>query len=477
MPNADNAKQFVEQAFDLWRKRRTFKGFVGLTIILNSMLLIGASGLYFILTKTSVVSNASQYATFFVYCALLFGIINIIFLCVWAYWRALPSNSEDKLEILFAPHADAEASDLIYMLYKELCEDIATRQMQHIMQCRHLSENHLVRNPADSHRLLVSTGARLVIYGTVAKGKIKGNDYAGFRTISFSVRHRTLAPNETIHVAKDLAAALAFRTFCVDNNNSFIQHDVVVRNISEVSRFFIGLALTLDGRLDEAIYLLEPLLREVTKKTIAKADNPQLAIFSETIKSCLAIVLETLFNRTYEAGLIDHITQREYDIQALECDNILNKLLALEKRTASFYLGRAIIRFHFGDIDGAFSAVEEAKRLATFNSAAPLLSMSFLYLWTKNYEQAYIQYMLAGKSKNYEILTVTSALQFLNTMNILYPDRKELIFALAFVNDRFFDQNVALRDYQSFLDTNPTVELNDFSTFAERRVRRIMEIQ
>ncbi len=476
MPNADNAKQFVEQAADLWRKRRTFKGLVGLSIILNSMLLCFVlPGAYFILTKTDVITIATHYAIFFVYCALFVGLANLLLFCTWAYWRTLPVASDGKPEILFAPHADEEASDLVYRLYKELCEDIAARQMQHILKCRHLSENHMVRNHADAHELVIRSGARLVIYGTVAKGKIKGDDVEGFRTISFTVRHRNLSPNERTPVMKNLAAAFAFRTFCVKNKNSFIEHDVVIRNISEVTRFFIGLGLTLDDKLEEPLSLLEPLLKDVEKKAAAQADNPQLALFSESIKSCLTFVLQATFNRTYEAGLIDHITQREYDPQARECEGVLNKLLALDKRTSSFYLGRAIIRFHFDDIDGAFAAADHAKRLAPFNNAAPHLSLAFLHLWRKNYRRAFMQYMRAGKCKDCNIQTVTSALQFLNTMALLNPDRQELLFALAFVNDQFFDQNVALRDYQTFLTSKSAEDLSEFTTFAERRIKRIRE--
>jgi len=380
MPSTDKAKQFIEQVYELWPKRKTFKGLIGLSVVLNSSVFGVLSVVYFILTKTAIINTAAHSITFFVSCICLLGVVNLVLFFVWIYWRTLPAVSDDKIEILFAPHADVEASDFVFKLYKKLCEDIAMRQMQHILKCRHLSENHVVRNHADAHKLVAKTGARLVIYGTVAKGKIKGDSIEGFRTISFTVRHRNLAPNERTPVIKDLAAAIAFRRFSVKDKDSFIEHDVVVTNISEVTRFFIGLGLTLDGKLEEASALLDPLLCEVEKKAICQADNPQLMVFSEAIKSCLTVVLEASFTRIYEAGLIDHITQRDYDPQAHECDTVLKKLLALDKRTSSFYLGQAIIKFHFGDIKAAFAAVRHAKRLAPFNNAASHLSLAFQHL-------------------------------------------------------------------------------------------------
>jgi len=87
-----------------------------------------------------------------------------------------------------------------------------------------------------------------------------------------------------------------------------------------------------------------------------------------------------------------------------------------------------------------------------------------------------MQYMRAGKCKDYNIQTVMSVLQFLNTMLRIYPDRKELLFALAFVNDRFLDQKVALYDYQAFLASKPAQNLNEFTIFAERRVKKIQKV-
>ncbi|MCX7010433.1 MAG: hypothetical protein NTY53_24860 [Kiritimatiellaeota bacterium] len=477
MPNADTAREFVEQIVDLWRKRRTFKGLFGFLIVVNSILFAAFSAAYFVLSKTEVIVTASHYANYFVVCGLIFGFGNLGMLVIWAYWRTLPIASSDNIEILFAPSADPEASDLVYKIYEKFRFDISARKMGSIVKCRHLPENIHVRDNQDAHVLLVRTGARLVVYGLVGRGKLQGDQIEGFRSISFTVRHRNLAPQEHIPIAKDLAAALASRTFCAREANSFIEQDVVIGNISEVSRFFIALAVTLDGRIDDAIQLLNPLLNEVEAKAQAKANNPHLILFLEAIKSCLTVALQTKFTRVYEACLVDHITEREYDEQARQCDAILTRLLQLNRRTASFFLGSAIIRFHFGDIDGAKAAVEHAKRLSSFDNAAPHLSMAFLHLWKNQYRQAFMQYMRAGKCKNQDMQTITSVLLFLNTMLRLYPDRQELRFAIGFVNDRFFDQQVALGDYQSFLAGNPKPELDEFRVFAERQSKKIHDAE
>lgn len=473
MPNADSAREFVEQVADLWRKRRTFKGLFGLLIVVNSLLFALFALAYFLLSKTDVITTAPHFVNFFVVCGLIFGLGNLAMLGTWAYWRTLPIAPSDKIMILFAPSADPEASDLVYKLYERFRADISARQMGGVMECRHLPEHIPVRNSQEAHVLLGKTGARLAVYGFITRGKLKGDDVEGFTSISFTVRHRTLGPQERAPVLRDLAAAIAFRTFCAKDADSFIERNVVVNNLSEVSLFFVALALTLDGRVDDAIKLLDPLLVTVESKARAKANNAQITAFLQAIKSCLTVALQASFTRTYESHLVDHITDRAYDEQARQCEAILANLLRLNRRTASYFLGNAIIRFHFGDIIGARAAVEHAKRLSAFDHAGPYLSMAFLNLWEKQYRPAFMQYMRAGRCKDQGVETITSVLLFLNTMLRLHPDRHELRFAIAFVNDRFFDQRMALRDYKIFLASEPNPDLEEFRAFASRQIEKI----
>ncbi len=473
MPNADNAREFVDQIADLWRKRRTFKGLFGLVIVTNSLLFTLIALVYFLLSKTDVITTAHHFVNFFVACGLFIGLGNLAILGTWAYWRTPPTARSDKILILFAPSADPEASDLVYKLFERFRADIYARQMESVIECCHLPEHIPVRNNQEAHVLLAKTGARLIVYGIITRGKLKGVDVEGFTSISFAVRHRSLGRQEQVPVMRDLTAALAFRTFCAKDTDSFIERHVVVHNLSEVSLFFVALALTLDARIDDAIKFLEPLLATVQSKANAKANNPQITAFLQAVKSCLSVALQASFTRIYDSQLVDHITERAYDDQARQCEVILGRLLKLSRSTASYFMGNAIIRFHFGDIAGAKAAIEHAKRLSSFDHAGPYLSMAFLNMWERQYRPAFMQYMRAGRCKNQGVETITSVLQFLNTMLRLHPDRHELRFAIAFVNDRFYDQQIALRDYRMFLLSKPDSNLDEFKLFATRQVNKI----
>lgn len=473
MPGADNPKEFVEQIASLWRQRRTFKGLVGLTFFLNSLLLLLFSGAFFMLDKCGVVETSRSCAVFFATGALIIGIINVGMFVTWTYWRMLPINSKETITVLFAPHADRECSELVNRLFERFRDDLRTRRLDGLLQCRHLPEHYTVRDHQDAHALLQRSGARLIVHGRLQRGQVKGEQLEGFRSISFTLRHRNLSPAEFPAVARDLGAALAFRAFCVNEKNSFIQRDVVVNNISEVSLFFIALGLTLDGHVAEAIAILDPLLVEADKRASTADGKPQFRVFVEAIRSCLTVALHAAFTLRYNKSLVNHVTDRSYDAEATACDELLQKLVRLNKRTDAFYLGRAIIRFHFGDMAGAKDAVEHAARLAPSDHAAPPLSKAFLLLWARDYRKAFLEYMRAGKCREYNTETVTSVLLFLNTMLSLHPDRSELRFALAFVNDRFFDQEVARDEFRNFLENSTDPELTDFVKFAQKRMEKI----
>jgi tetratricopeptide (TPR) repeat protein len=310
----------------------------------------------------------------------------------------------------------------------------------------------------------------LAIYGTFQKGNLNHEVIEGFRSIAFTVIHRQLKPEATPSIANHIAAALDARKFAIRDKNSFIDQDVVINNLSEVSRFFIGLALTLELKINEAREILEPLLHETELKANAKANNPKLEKFAHAIRCCLAVIYEASLANTYNARLIEHITDRSCDDAALECKRYLEQLKKINAVNSSYYLSEAILLFHFGDVDAAIKAIEHARRLAPFANSAHHFSFAFLHLWKGEYKKSFMQYVRAGKWANPDMIVIMNLLTFLATIRRLHPTRIEIIFSQAFINDRFLDQQVALEDYHAFLDVASATELPEFVGYATRRV-------
>src|SRR5207247_10131696 len=130
----------------------------------------------------------------------------------------------------------------------------------------HLLHNYMNTNHNYAHKLIKETGSRLVVFGSVHSGKIKDKLVEGFRTISFTVRHRPLESGEVIPVAATLAGAIAFRPFIFSDTESFIEKSLVIENIGEVACLFISIALSLDGRVEDSIPMIDYLLVHVDAK-------------------------------------------------------------------------------------------------------------------------------------------------------------------------------------------------------------------
>ena len=471
-----NIKELSHQLSFMWSRRWTFKGYIASFIFLNVCLLPPMFAVsHFVLTKINIVSSPKTYGCFFTFVVFFYGILNLILVGMWAYWRTIPTSNDGKLTILFAPTSDSETSLLVCKMYRKLCDDLSARGLSNLIECKQLPENHTIRTAEDSHDILRRSGARLAIYGAFQKGKLNDEPIEGFRSIAFSVTHRQFNLNTLPAIAKHLAAALDARKFAVHEKNSFIEQDVVINNLSEVSRFFIGLALTLDLKINDAREILEPLLLDAERKAYSNANNPQLVKFAHSIRCCLAVIYEASFTHAYNTRLIDNISDRSFDDAAMECKGYLERLKKLKAVNSSYYLCEAILHFHFGDIAAAIKAVEHARRLTPFANASPHISLAFLYLWKGEYKKSFMQYVRAGKWASPDMTLIMNVLTFFSTIRRLHPARTEILFSQAFINDRFLDQRVALEDYNSFMAASGT-KPSEFVSYAKRRINDLESV-
>jgi len=171
-------------------------------------------------------------------------LLNAILVGVWIYWRSLPKFQPHENAILFAPHYNLDCAKLVYSIYEGFVYELERRNPRGTIRPVFLPSNRTVKNSEEAHKVLLSTGARLIVYGVIDEGTVEGQKVKGFKTISFTMKHRALHPLEQRAVAEDIGSALAYRAFIVKGDNSFIENDVVTNNMTEVALFFVALALT-----------------------------------------------------------------------------------------------------------------------------------------------------------------------------------------------------------------------------------------
>lgn len=446
----ENANRLLEQISYFWKKRGTFKGLVGFLLLINFFFLTIVGWLYSPIKDLVLAEGAGNLPRFICLILIFYCIVNFGVLLMWTYWRSLPQIPIGKIGLIFAPHSDPECTDLIYRIFDRFKIDMEKRKLSKEITYKLLSEKQIVSDSADARKLLRNTGARLVIHGFIQQGKIKGDIVRGFKTISFTVKHRELKPYEIKPVMIDLVGAFAYRSFVINEKNSFIEKDTVIKNISEVSLFFIAMGLALDGKTMRSQKILENLLENMEDKIHTNPRNAQLRIFKNSIESCLSIVLLSQFTYEYEHNLIENITNRSFDKYADECLHLLNRLIAIEKAQFAYYLNLAIIHFHYDRMKAAREAIKKAKKLS-LDKASPYFSSAFLHIWRGEYRKGLKEYIRAEKY-SYDVKIVIRVLLFLQGLVKSFPDKIELYFCLGIVNDKFFDLMQALEDYGKFLN-------------------------
>lgn len=443
--------QLVDVISSLWIKRHTFKSLVGFIIVLNSIFFVLVPTIYKIFSASEKLVSAEQKIQFFTTSAIIIGISNILLIGVWLFWRSNPFIAGNKIGIIFAPHYNAECNTLIHNLFEEFKVELGNSKYNNYFKIKFLPEFKKIQNDDDALNLVLKSKARILIYGYYQTGKIKNEDSQGFTSISFTLRHRKLANEEKKTYLDDVASALAYRSFVVKEKNSFIEKSVVINNLSEVVRFFISLGLTLDGKSDFAIPLLEELREKNEHKIKISHSIDQLRIFNRAVISCLEINFRAKLITLYRNELIDNITLRELDETALKIQNILNNLFQLNKRFSEYYLMQAIIHFHFGKLQDSKDAVIRAKKLSPINSSKPHFSFAFLYMWNEDYVNAIRSYRKAEKCSDAQIISIMDILLFLQGVLKLHPDKIQLFFSLGYLNEKYFDKSQSVNDYKVFL--------------------------
>lgn len=467
--------KLIDQFEEMWKRRSSLKSLVGFLIILNVGCTSLGAALHLILSNINYLSNPKDYFSFYSYFAVAISLLNIFLLLVWTYWRSVPRLSEPEIGILFAPNSDRDCEELVFSLYEKFKQDISGRKISKRITHKLLSRDMAVNNADEANKMIALSGARLLIYGNVRKGNIDGELTEGFESISFTVRHRNLAEAEVNPVLTDMTNALIYRAFVSKDKNSFIDKRTLVNNIGEVASFFIAMALTLDGELDEAEPILEELLSTLEEKLLHTRNVIQLKLFRNSVVSCLTVTLEARCSQIYNEYVVNNVTQRHVDKYARECMRLQERILSLNQMTSKYYLLDAIFHFHFGDIGKAKNSVKKALDLSPANSAAPYFSAAFLDLWQDRNDRALTNYLKAEKCTDYTMDMILSVIFFLQSIASSHPKKLQIKFGLAYINDRFYDSTKAIEDYALFLKSTSDVNKNKrLREYATMRLEQLM---
>jgi hypothetical protein len=222
---------------------------------------------------------------------------------------------------------------------------------------------------------------------------------------------------------------------------------------------------------------LEELLSEVEMSRTHDLRLPQRELFYSWVVRFLKGALIQKFIRVYERRLIDTITAKDADEDAHACQAIIDRLMLLPGGDKEFALLNAIMKFHFGDIRGAKQEVKTAKREHSKEDPSPYLSSGFLHLWESNYPSALQEYMRARRYVPTNQLNIANVIRFFHGVMDANPEKKQLRFGLAFVNDWFFDRQLGAEEYRIFLRDTEAINEKGIALIREHSRLRLAEIE
>jgi hypothetical protein len=368
-------KIFVEQLSYFWKRRGTIHALFLLLLGFNFIVVPAVvSGSLWFLDKAGVLANADSYYGFAIWATGIWALLNVVLVIIWFFWRQPPHVSPGTIAVFFAPESAPECEETIHQLYDQFKRDLQKRGLAALISHSLIPAGYQIRDGQEADRLLRETGARLVIYGHVERGKIRENMVEGFKTVSFTVSHQQLRQEDIIPLAEALGSAMASRSYVFHESNSFIEKDIVIKNLSDVARFFIAAGLTVDGKVNDSLPILEELFTELELSRRQNPRQPQKELFYNWVVQFLKGALIQQFNLIYDNYLVDNITVRSADDDAKRCQALVDRLITLPGGAKEFALINAILKFHNGDVPAAKREVNNAKQQISKTDPSPHLS-------------------------------------------------------------------------------------------------------
>lgn len=449
--------------------RTSVRSLAGLLAAVTIAVLAGLRALKWLLASLDTSGRPVPQSTEALVVSVVLPLAWLIVTISWLFWRSVPTVRGHGAGILFTASADSEVQALVSRLDAAITKQVADHGLNRLVRTYRVPTNRAVTTVEEARRALQLAGARLIVWGEVASGTIAGTRVSGFKRINFTMRHKYLRPDEQAGLRSALTPAVVDRQWLFTESETLLGLDVVAGNVAEVGTFSLALALAIDGDLVGAVRLLAPLHQNALAAPPARRRTQQFQRFSGAVRDLLFGVRYQQLIDLYHRELVDRILDRSADGAACKCQALADECAALSTLPGSFDLARSTIAFHFGRIEDAQVWAESARRCLP-SDPAPLLSAAFLALWRREYSRVPQLYRKAEQRGPFVVELRVQILRFVQAVRERCPERHELLFALAVINQHF-DSGLARLDFEAFLDaTSSQPDLEPLRADATRRL-------
>lgn len=429
-----------------WHKRTSKAGLlVGFVIVFVLVFLVSQAA-HPLFNETGAISNDQESSQHYYQGWLYFLIIcETFYSFAWLYWRQILVPRDNAILVIFAPWAADDHQDVVRKLYAQFNVELASRGLNKQIHAKLLPPEETILNNADANRVMSEKGARLVIFGRVSKGGIKGKQAEGFSEIYFSFRN-IIAPED----ANLLASSFSIEDFQILDENSMVDPHFASKNLSNCACVFIGIGLTAERKYEVARQFWKNLFDKFNSNA-ANPINVKQIRFNHLVARWFQWNEFCWIIEYYIKNVADKITSHSVDQHVAVCQDRLNILMRLNPKSPEYLHYGATLQFHRGAIKEALNALDEIEKLNP-ESLHPIFSRPFLTLWQRKYKPALRYFKRLTNLKSPPPPFTLSVISFYDSLISQYPNRHELKFGSAFINDFFCDRKIAQENYKSFLD-------------------------
>jgi hypothetical protein len=460
-------KELTEFVAQYWHKRTSKAGLLCGSILILILIFVVSQAVEPLLKEIgAITSEQGSVQFYYIICLCSLGVCEVVWLLAWLYWRNILVPNQGAILVVFAPWAEDDHQGIVRKLYRQFNIELAARGLHSRIHAKLLPPEEQILNNDDADRIMATHTARLVIFGRVGKGGIKGKNAEGFSEISFKINHSIAQEDANL-----LASSFSIDDFQIRDENSMVDPHFASKNLSDCACVFIGIGLTAENKFDIARQMWRNLFDKI---------NSQPRDASSVKQNQFRLLINRWFQwnefcsliEFYIKNVADKITSHSVDSHVAYCQERLDFLMKLNSKSPEYLHCNATLKFHRGLTKEAIHILDEIEKSYP-ESLHPIFSRPFLTLWQRKYKPA-LRYFkrLSGLKKSPPPQFILSVISFYDSLIVQYPDRHELKFGSAFINDLFCDPAIARENYNSFLEAVQNDELIlPLSSFASDRLK------
>jgi tetratricopeptide (TPR) repeat protein len=397
------------------------------------------------------------------------GIIILGVSVLWLYKRKIPRFSPQKAGILFSSSNPEELKSQALDLQERVRSELKDKDLLGLIEVRILPPHIIVSDVPAALEIVQKAKATLLVWGFFERSAVAGRTVTGFPKINFTYSHPS---NISLQYHQQVGLSLIGKKWTFEQQNEFLEKSLVVNNIAQVALNIVGMSLLVKGHFEQAEAIFVVLDAELEQFRTAPSMPPELAKFSANVRrnhvEAIAFQMHKEYQQIFRSLGIFHATKEEVGRWRMK----LNEAIRLDKRDSRLFVMLTILCFLAGDIDEALKSCKKAHECAPSADPSPDFCFAFLHLYTGDFRRARNSYKIAlAKKGSYNTSLVAEILEFIQQAIAQYPDKFQLHFALALLNEERLDRSTAKQEYILFIERAKSDPY--YSKFVGEAIRRL----